>query len=74
MPLHDLIDAADLTEAAIGGWRYIFSHHYRLKKHRQWREDWLSALFEVLFGVFGIAVTAGLAGLAGYAFWRWLHL
>ncbi len=73
MPLHDLIDAADITASALGGWCYIFSHSYRLKKHRQWREDRLSAFFEVLFGVFGVVVTAGLVGLAAYAFWQWLH-
>lgn len=73
MPLDHFTDTADIAESAIGGWRYVFSHNYRLKKHRQWRDDWLSAFFEVLFGVFGVAVTAGLVGLAGHAFWRWLH-
>jgi hypothetical protein len=64
MPLDDLGNAADLAEMIIGGWRYLLSRNYRLKKHREWREEaWIVVLFEVSFGIAGIIVSIGLSVL-----------
>lgn len=68
MPLLDLLDTADIAKGAVGGWRYLYSRSYRLQKHREWRDDWLSAFFEVLLGVAGIIVTAGLVAMPVHAF------
>jgi hypothetical protein len=71
MPLDDLINGADLAEMVIGGWRYVFSRNFRLKKHREWREygGRLQMLFEVAFGIAGIVLCSGLFFLL--AMWCW---
>lgn len=64
MPLDDLLSGAELAEMIIGGWRYLLSRNYRLKKHREWKEQtWIAVLFEVVFGIVGFAVSLGLLGL-----------
>jgi hypothetical protein len=64
MPLDDLLDFGDLAEIIIGGWRYLLSRNYRLKKSREWREQaWIVVLFEIVLGIAGIVVSIGLLDL-----------
>lgn len=64
MPLDDLLSGAELAEMTIGGWRYLLSRSFRLKKHREWREQtWIEVLFEVAFGIAGVVISIGLLGL-----------
>lgn len=70
MPLDDLLNGADLAEMVIGGWRYVFSRDYRLKKHHEWREyGWVIMTFEIAFGLAGIVLSLGLLVLI--AIWGW---
>ena len=69
MAFLDLLDASDLVEPVVRGWRYLLSRTYRLKKHREWRDDWLSAFFEILFGLLSIVLSLGLVGLVAYFLW-----
>jgi len=74
MPLDDLSNTADLTEMIIGGWRYVFSRPYRLKKHREWREQgWIGAFFEVTFGLAGNVISIGFLALALKLGWNSLQ-
>ncbi len=73
MPLDDFISGADIADAARAGWRYLFSHDYRLKKRDEWRTDgWLWMLLEVTFGTLGILLSMALVALAGYAVWTFI--
>jgi hypothetical protein len=64
MPLDDLFSGSDIADAIMGGWRYILSRNYRLKKHREWRNDgWVWVMLEIIFGVAGIVISIGLLGL-----------
>lgn len=70
MPLDDLLNGADLAEMVIGGWRYVFSRDYRLKKRREWREyGWGLMTFEIIFGLAGIILSLGFLVLI--AIWIW---
>lgn len=70
MPLDDLLNGADLAEMVIGGWRYVFSRNYRLKKRREWREaGWVFMTLEIVFGLAGIILSLGLLVLI--AIWLW---
>jgi hypothetical protein len=70
MPLDDLLNGADLAEMVIGGWRYVFSRDYRLKKRREWREaGWVVKSFEFVFGLAGIILSVGFLVLI--AIWLW---
>lgn len=72
MPLDELLQT-DIAAAGVAGWRYLFSRNFRLKKQREWRDRPGRAVFEVLAGVFGMAVTLGLLTLAAYALWEKAH-
>lgn len=70
MPLDDLLNGAELAEMVIGGWRYVFSRDYRLKKRREWREaGWVFMTLEIVFGLAGIILSLGLLVLI--AIWLW---
>lgn len=70
MPLDDLLNGADLAEMVIGGWRYVFSRDYRLKKRREWSEcGWVIMTLEIAFGLAGIILSLGLLVLI--AIWLW---
>ena len=70
MPLDDLLNGADLAEMVIGGWRYVFSRNYRLKKRREWREaGCVFMILELVFGLAGIILSLGLLVLI--AIWLW---
>lgn len=73
MPLDDLLNGAELVEMVLGGWRYVFSRSFRLKKHREWREPggWASMVFEVAFGLAGIVLSTGLLVLLEGWWWQW---
>ncbi|WP_395738430.1 hypothetical protein [Prosthecobacter sp.] len=71
MPLDDLISGVDFADAMIGGWRYLLSSTYRLKKRREWRNvGWVWITLEIIFGVFGVLLSLGLVGLAAFAIWK----
>jgi hypothetical protein len=70
MPLDDLISGADFADAILGGWRYLLSNDYRLKKRREWRQyGWFMKLLEIAFGVAGVLISIGLLGLF---IWLWM--
>lgn len=71
MPLDDLISGADFADAILGGWRYLLSSDYRLKKRREWHKcGWFMKLLEIVFGVAGVLLSLGLVGLAAFAIWK----
>ncbi|MDI1310620.1 hypothetical protein [Prosthecobacter sp.] len=68
MPHDDLLDFGDLAEMIIGGWRYLLSRKYRLKKHREWQNDgWVWITLEIILGVFGVLVSLWLLNLVVFS-------
>ncbi|HRH98947.1 MAG TPA: hypothetical protein PLB55_23610 [Prosthecobacter sp.] len=73
MPIGDASGFGEFLEHFIRGWRYLFSRSYRIKKNQQWREDWLTAFFEIPFAVCVVIISAGLLGWAVCALWSLLR-
>ncbi len=68
MPLDALFDFGDLAEMIIGGWRYLLSRNYRLKKHREWQNDgWVWITLEIILGVFGVLLSLWLLSLVVFS-------
>ncbi len=74
MPLDDLIEGIHFLENTVGGWRYLFSRSYRLKKHREWQEQGLgAALLDVVVGLAGVVISLVLLVLAAMVLWNAFH-
>lgn len=73
MPLDDLCRLGEVAEMIIGGWRYVFSRSFRLKKHREWREQgWIPVIFDIGFWIAGVALSLGALVLALRYGFAWL--
>jgi len=54
----DFLDLIEVVVYAFYGWRYLLSPSFRAQTHMRWKaEGALSIFFDILFGVFGIALT-----------------
>ena len=66
-----LSEITTLVEPVAGGWRYLFSSQFRARTREGWQHEHASYIvWDVFWGVLGIAVSLAVAGVLVSLAWR----